>query len=250
MKSKCTVALMLLAAAIVCAQTGPQPPCGGQPSPPYPEVDAPPVVQVWDRSDWTPPACTGLGPSGSPTVVATVARFRSSAGMDALRRKIGAISQMSGMLYWSTSHQRWQPLIASARALAGPAGDKPRQDFTLDELVVGRSLYLEEEDDLLGKAAYRLRIVNLSGSRLVFAMENSSAIRAMGIPLFQPGEVQAIYFLERGPNQIWRYYGIARTSGQATMLMRGHEASLINRAVAFYRYLAGIPLDREPPAAR
>ena len=30
----------------------------------------------------------------------------------------------------------------------------------------------------------------------------------------------------------------------------GNESSAINRAVAFYRWLAGIPTDQEPPAAR
>jgi len=28
------------------------------------------------------------------------------------------------------------------------------------------------------------------------------------------------------------------------------DASYINRAVAFYRHIAGIPSDQEPPAAR
>lgn len=30
----------------------------------------------------------------------------------------------------------------------------------------------------------------------------------------------------------------------------GHMASPVNRAVAFYRALVGIPTDQEPPAAR
>jgi hypothetical protein len=29
----------------------------------------------------------------------------------------------------------------------------------------------------------------------------------------------------------------------------GYEASSMNRSLAFYRYLAGIPTDNEPPAA-
>ena len=49
---------------------------------------------------------------------------------------------------------------------------------------------------------------------------------------------------------IWRYYSIARTGRNASRLATGHESSSINRAVAFYRSLAGIPTDQEPPAAR
>jgi len=40
-----------------------------------------------------------------------------------------------------------------------------------------------------------------------------------------------------------------RTGKNASLLTAGYEASSINRAVAFYRYLAGIPTDKEPPAS-
>ena len=70
------------------------------------------------------------------------------------------------------------------------------------------------------------------------------------LPLFDPGQVQSIDYVEKDAADVWRYYSIARTSGKAVGLMAGHEASAINRAVAFYRRLAGIPLDQEPPAAR
>jgi hypothetical protein len=36
----------------------------------------------------------------------------------------------------------------------------------------------------------------------------------------------------------------------ASPLAGENEASAINRAVAFYRYLAGIPTDKEPPASQ
>jgi hypothetical protein len=63
-------------------------------------------------------------------------------------------------------------------------------------------------------------------------------------------ELQAIYFLDRESSDIWRYYSIARTGKNANGLATGHDASTVNRAVAFFRYLAGIPTDQEPPAAR
>jgi hypothetical protein len=68
--------------------------------------------------------------------------------------------------------------------------------------------------------------------------------------LFEPGQVQSIYYLERDAGGLWRFYSIARSSGKAATLLPGHEASAINRAVAFYRHLVGIPMDQEPPAAR
>ena len=70
------------------------------------------------------------------------------------------------------------------------------------------------------------------------------------VTLFHPGEMQSIYFLDRESADVWRYYSIARTGRNASRLAAGHESSSINRAVAFYRSLAGIPTDQEPPAAR
>ena len=70
------------------------------------------------------------------------------------------------------------------------------------------------------------------------------------VTLFHPGEMQSIYFLDRESDNVWRYYSIARTGRNASRLAAGHESSSINRAVAFYRFLVGIPTDQEPPAAR
>jgi hypothetical protein len=96
-----------------------------------------------------------------------------------------------------------------------------------------------------GKANYRLRIRSASPDWLVFDSENISTMRYWLMPLFQAGDLQSIYFLERESQEVWRYYGIARTSKNANTLTSGHDASFINRAVAFYRYLAGIPTDKE-----
>jgi hypothetical protein len=62
--------------------------------------------------------------------------------------------------------------------------------------------------------------------------------------------MQSVYFLDRESADVWRYYGMTRTGRNASRLTTGHSSSSINRAVAFYRSLAGIPTDREPPAAR
>jgi hypothetical protein len=75
-------------------------------------------------------------------------------------------------------------------------------------------------------------------------------MRYLFLTLFDPGEMQWIYFLDRESEDVWRYYGIVRTGRNASRLATEHESSSINRAVAFYRALTGIPTDQEPPAAR
>jgi hypothetical protein len=253
------IVLLVLSAAVLCgevsnpADLGPQPPCGSATFPPYPDLEESPTTKAWSRSDlgsdWTPPACIGWTESGFTSLVVTAARLRNAYGVEDLLRRIGAISELEGMRYWSTTHKQWQTLIVRAYALAGPAGAASRKDFSPDEIEEGKSLYFLQEDNLSGKAIYRLRIHSVSPDRLVFDIENTSTIRYFLWRLFRPGEVQSIYFLERESRDVWRYYSLARTGKNASSFTAGHDASSINRAVAFFRYLAGIPTDKEPPAA-
>jgi len=236
------------------AQSGPQPPCGKEPLPAYPGLDDSAIVKSWSKSDfgrdWTPPACTGWTAAGFTTLVTTVARFRHTSEEEGLLRHIGAISELAGMRYWSTTHKRWQTLIVDAYALNGLQPSQRRGDFTPDEMKEGRDLYFQQVDNLSGKAIYRMHIAEASADRLVVEVENVSTMRYLFIPVLQPGEIQSLYFLDRESENVWRYYSIVRTGKNANGLIMGNEASAVNRAVAFYRYLVGIPADQEPPAAR
>jgi hypothetical protein len=113
----------------------------------------------------------------------------------------------------------------------------------------GKILYFEQTDNLAGKAIYRLYIMQASADRIVFAIENVTVMRYLLLTLFHPAEMRSIYFLDRESDLVWRYYCMSCTGRNASRLATGHEASTINRAVAFYRFLVGIPTDQEPPAA-
>jgi len=245
---------MLLCQAHGYAQSGPQPPCGKEPVPPYPGLDDSAIVKSWSKSDfgrdWRPPACTGWGEVGFTTLVTTVARFRHTSEAEGLRRHIGAISELAGMRYWSTTHKQWQTLIVDAYALTGLQPGQRREDFTPDEMKEGKVLYYRQADNLSGKAIYRMHIEQASADRIVFDVENVSTMRYLFITLFHPGEMQSIYFLDRESENVWRYYSIVRTGKNANGLVAGNESSAVNRAVAFYRQLVGIPTGQEPPAAR
>jgi hypothetical protein len=154
------------------------------------------------------------------------------------------------MRYWSTTHKQWQTLIVKAHASAGSPPSHQREDFTPEEMKDGTVLYFEQVDNLSGTAIYRMHVAVASADRLVFDVENVSVMRYLFVTLFRPAEMQSVYFLDRESDNVWRYYGIVRTGRSASRLAAGHESSSINRAVAFYRFLAGIPTDQEPPAAR
>jgi len=248
------LSVILLGQAAAYAQQRPQPPCGTDPVPPYPNLYQSPAVKSWTVADlgrdWQPPACTGWTEPGFSSLITVTARFRYAGGAEGLLRRIGAISELAGMRYWSTTHQQWQTLIVSAHALTGPQHGQRRQDFTPNEMKDARTMYLEQTDNLSGASTYRMRIAEASADRLVFEIENVAVIRYLFLSIFDPGEMQWIYFLDRESGDVWRYYGIVRTGRNASRLATEHESSAVNRAVAFYRVLVGIPTDQEPPAAR
>jgi hypothetical protein len=253
-RARFVLAVMLLCQAHGYAQLGPQPPCGKEPVSPYPGLDDSAIVKSWNKSDlgpdWRPPACTGWTTMGFTTLVTTIARFRYTSEAEGLLRHFGAISELTGMRYWSTTHKQWQTLIVDAHALTGLQPSQRREDFTPDEIREGKILYFEQVDNLSGKAIYRMHIEEVSAARLVIDVENASTMHYLFIPLFHPGELQSIYFLDRESEDVWRYYSIVRTGMNANRMIAGNESSAVNRAVAFYRYFVGIPTDREPPAAR
>ena len=118
----------LFAAMLICqgrgfAQSGPQPPCGTEPVPPYPGLDSPPAVKSWSESDfgrdWRPPRVPVGAETGFSTLITTVARFRYTSGAEGLLRRAGAALELSGMRYWSTTHKQWRTLIVDAYALTG-----------------------------------------------------------------------------------------------------------------------------------
>ncbi len=122
------------------AEPGPQPPCGADPTPPYPDLEHSPTFKVWDRTtlgrDWTPPPCLGWSAPGFASLITTTARFRYSGGVDALLTRVGAISGLTAIRYWSTTRQRWTPLIESRlranrpRRRAPPPGLYPLRTFS------------------------------------------------------------------------------------------------------------------------
>jgi hypothetical protein len=253
-RARFVLSAMLLWQVHGYAQSGPQPPCGTESVAPYPGLNDPAVVKLWSKSDvggdWRPPACTGWAVTGFTTLVTTTARFRYSAGAEGLLRHFGAISELAGMRYWSTTHKHWQTLIVDAYALTGWQPGQRREDFAPDEMQEGKVLYFEQSDNLSGKAIYRMRMDQVSASRLVVEVENVSTMRYLFIPILHPGEMQSIYFLDRESGNVWRFFSMVRTGQNANGRIAGNESSAINRAVAFYRYLVGIPAAQEPPAAR
>ncbi|HYV98457.1 MAG TPA: DUF6675 family protein [Gemmatimonadaceae bacterium] len=250
-----TISIIFAAStALADGQGGPVPPCGGAVVPAYTGVNDEPATKLWRPADvsngWSLPPCAGWRTSGFASLVAVSGRFHMSGGAAAILGRIAAVSSLKGVRYWSPSHGAWRELILDASALTSASEDARRKDFTAADLRAGDTLFVMQRDNLIGKAVYRLTVRESSPNRIVIGMENATTMKFMLMKIFDPGEMQSVYFFDRESPDVWRYYSLTRMSDRANKMAVGKPASSINRAVAFYRHFAGIQTDKEPPAAR
>jgi hypothetical protein len=233
------------------AQDMPHPPCGASPEPSYSDPNAPPNLQVrkGSASDaaWVPPGCTGWVEPGFRVLVALSASFRFDGDSEDLLARFGAVSALRGIRYWAASAKEWRVLITNSAALEGPSIKRRRPDFTVSEMKTGKALYFLQKDSVSsGPVVYRLRVLDLHPA-LVVEFENISPVRLFLFTLFHPGDLQFVYFLEARSLGLWGLYSLLRIGRGASSLSSGHQASYVSRMVAFYRHLAGIPTDQNPP---
>jgi len=214
-----------------------------------------PLVKVWHgdeltQSGWKPPKCLGDDISShSKFVIAVAGSFRFEGSADELVARIGAISKLRGIRYWSVTDQVWRPLVIDAGALSRPELGGRRPDFQATEMTQGSELYYWEHDSRSGKIVHRMTVRERSPARAVIAIENVTPIRFLFVTLFPPRALQSMEFIERVSSGVWGVYLLTRTGDGTSALAASHEASYVNRAVAIYRHLAGIPTDAEPPEA-
>jgi hypothetical protein len=238
------------------ADDAPRAPCAATPLPAYAEPGVAPNVRAWGSSsklarEWVAPACIGWTTPGFDVLVAVSGSFRYDGEIDALLARVGAVSSMKGMRYWSTTEKAWRPLVTDAFALSGPEPGLKRADFAATQFTKGQSLYFAQSDNRsTGKTVYRQRVLAAEREHLCIESENVTAVKMTLLTLFNPGDVQSVIFLDRRSPGIWNFYSLSRTRAGSSIMPGSHEASYINRAVAYYRHIAGVPTDQEPPAAR
>lgn len=237
--------LLLLAALLAplpaASETAsPRPPCGVA-SYPAAGAAAAPAFAVWSGADlkrtgWRPPAC--LGWTGDTRfLVALVGEFTSTQTADQLLQRLTAISAYPSIKYWSVTQQQWRPLALETGAPNG-----------LD-LAVGRESSYFERGSSNGKTTYRLRVIERTENRIVTSTENVTPISVAIVTAFEPGALQSVSFLDRRGPAAWSFYQMTRAGEASSSFVNGRESSFANRLAAFYRYMAGIPTDLEPPLA-
>jgi hypothetical protein len=186
-----------------------------------------------------------------PAAWLTVASVVTSADSPAvLIERFGAISRLLPVQYWSTTEHKWRPMVSAAAAVVSPDSRLARADFSLAELLAPADRYYSLTDTRSGHAVvYRLRVRSPRAAELTVDIANVDPIKQWGITLYAPGGLHTLYLLQQRSSGTWSYYSITRLL-PSSFLAGGHDKSYINRAVALYRHLVGIPTNTEPPAAR
>jgi hypothetical protein len=169
-------------------------------------------------------------------VTAVASRFRSEG--DVFER-LTNVSAWPAIRYWSISKQHWQPLVAGVR-VGQDAGTV---------LAPGQTLQFVERDENSGESTYRMRVVERGAQRAVIATENVTAVRISMLTAFEPGALQTVSFVQKGPDNSWSTYQILRVGSGGSSLVLRHPGSFLNRLEAIRRYLAGQPTDQAPPLA-
>ncbi|HEY1707489.1 MAG TPA: DUF6675 family protein [Rhizomicrobium sp.] len=248
-------ATLLLCLAILpsAVRAGALPAPCGLPSPGFGRPGEAPQVKVLLAEDlastkWTPPACTGWSAAPAALVVGVSGSFRFAGTQDELLKRIAAISSLPSVRYWSRTADAWRPVATEASALSAPDVKKRRPDFSPSEFMQGANLYYWEDDSRVGGMIYRLSVRERSADRIVVASENVSPAKYLFVTISRPGALQSVMTLQRFSPGLWGAYFLSRMGERPSALLPLPERSFVNRAVAAYRQLAGIPTDQEPPA--
>lgn len=243
------VLVLMISPGALAAEDVPRPPCGTTPNPPYAALGAQPNAGVWNGGNRAIRMTARCNESAADFKlgVALSGTFRSESSADTLLEHIGAVSAMQGIRYWSVTDKRWRVLITQSAAVEGSPSAQRRADFSATEMKQRKDLFFAQRDSRsTGEVVYRMRVLEAAQDRAVVETENVSPVRTYVFNLFKPGELRTVHSLMRRSAGIWNYYLLTAIGAKQSA---SHEASLINRAAALYRYVAGQPTDQEPPLA-
>lgn len=250
--------LLVFLPSLAGAQTGLQgfdlrPPCEGTPPPAYGVAGGPPATAAWsegalNKAAWAAAPClrwTG----GKVRLASALAATLTTPTVDSLLVRFGALSQYKSIRFWSIMYETWDEFVADAGFIDGPQSQHTLPDLKADGFVVGRELYYFESSRV-GRTVHRMTVRQRTADRVEIATENVIPIRFAKATLFDTGALQTVTFFDRrGPGE-WGYFQTIGVGMQSSFVAVQSTAPYINRLTAVYRYMANIPTDRDPPAAR
>ncbi len=250
----CLIGLGLaMPAAAQPDRPAPVPPCAGGPAAPATRGGTDPVVTVWHApalpENWQLAGCSGLELSSNAVLIEVAGHFRHDGDALSLLARLGKVSAQTGMIYWDVDQAGWRPLLLEATALAGPDPESRRADFTPAEMRPGAHLFmLYDDDEKPGPTVFETEVREAGPDGFVTVMRNVSAMTLMGFSIADPGGISSMLSVKQVAPGEFDYYALTAVALSSVAAAMTSDADHINRAVASYRFLAGIPGDRDPPA--
>lgn len=231
----------------------PAPPCLGVEAGSQKIVEAAPTVTVWHSPSlpegWQLASCSGLVPPNDAVLIEVAGRFHHDGDALSLLERIGAVSSQGEMIYWSASGSEWRRLLDDASALSGPDLGLRRADFKLDEMRPGSRIHtLYDDEEKTGPVVFETDIRAANPDGFVTVMRNTTPMELMGFAIADPGDISSMLSIRRVSPGEFDYYALTAVALAPMAAAMVTDASHVNRAVASYRFLAGIPGDRDPPA--
>lgn len=217
---------------------------------PVPGPGLEPAVRIYRAEDlahakWEPPACSGWN-IDAPTrlIVEMTGSFRFDGSLEDLIARVGAISNLRSIRYWSTTASKWRPLFNDASALKSQSPSDHRVDFAAHELTRGTPLYYWVDDSRLGDIVYKVQEKTDGPSRAIILTENVNVIDPYFVRVFEPGDLHSMDVLSQISPGLWRIYSVSRIGRGSPLLAVASDRSFVNRASALFNYIANTPLPR------
>jgi len=241
------LSMLLASAAAFAADLAPRAPCGADPVPAPAPVGAPPAWMARTSNALIDAPCADELATPFRAIVTLSGSFRYAGDINGLLERLGAVSRMKGIRYWSVSDQRWAELILASRALEG-LGGPARADFSAAELLSGKEVvYAQTDNRSDAEVTFRMRVTVRNRDEITVQIRNLTPVRSFLVTAYAAGDLRTVHFLRRRSADVWDYY-LASAVRESWLSVQ--EASLANRAAAMYRYIAGQRTDEEPPLAR
>ncbi len=244
--------IVSILATLTCAGSSPTPPCKAAASkiePKYGALNAAPTVGVWRSTTLEfGRACPTVLNGPAKLVIALSSRFDHAGTVEDLAARIGAVSALKGLKYWSVTDRGWRVLISQSNALNDLAKRRQRTDFTAREVLSGKALFMVQRDTRsTGRNIYAIQATSAKGRQLAVSIVNLTDIRFLFETLFERQALVSVHFFTQLRGNEWGYYSLTVVKKGS---VEGRSASFINRAAAFERFITGKKPDMEPPVAR
>lgn len=254
------LAALLLVAPIAAQAQAPlqgfamRPPCAGSPQPAYSAPGGPPAIASWTESElntqaWRLSPCLRWTEGPSRLVTALAAVFHAPS-LDDLLTRYGALSRYKSIQVWSIMHQAWEPFTTQAGFTDGPAASYTYPDLTPADFVAGKDFYYYEIDQRTGRTIHHLKVGQRTADKVELMTENLTPIKYAMFTIFEPGALRTATFIERHGPETWGYYQAIGVGEGSDFIAVRSASPYINRLTALYRYMAGLPTNGSPPAAR